>query len=444
MADAALVRELYHRVADDLSAWRDGQDAAGQTPTPDQERQYASTLLEGELDAHARSQLDHGRDPLGRAEEQEVVQAVLAMLFQLGPLEPLLADLDIENIDYQGCDVGFLQYADGTVKAGPALWSSDEAMVSFIQQLGARVGHIPRRFDPSQPRLNLRLPDGSRLFALMEVSHRPVLSIRRHRLVRVFLDDLVRLGAIDQSLRHFLAALVRARKNILIAGGTGAGKTTMLRALLNEIDPQERLVTIESAFELGLHEPALSDLHPNVVALEAREANVEGEGEITMAELVQAGRRLNPSRVIVGEVLGDEVVPMLEAMSQGNDGSMGTIHATSSAYTFRRLAMYAAKSAMRLPAETTFQMVEGAIDFVVFIDQRDERPTGGELHRYVASVREVTAVDGSMVITNEVYRPGPDGRAVPVPGVLRCRQDLEVVGFDLAWLDSDGAGWWPQ
>jgi pilus assembly protein CpaF len=137
-------------------------------------------------------------------------------------------------------------------------------------------------------------------------------------------------------------------------------------------------------------------------------------------------------------------VPMLEAMSQGNDGSMGTVHATSSAYTFRRLAMYAAKSAMRLPVETTFQMVEGAIDFVVFIAQRDERPRGGELHRYVASVREVTGADGPMVITNEVYRPGPDGRATPAPGVLRCREDLEAAGLDLAWLDRGGSGWWTQ
>jgi Flp pilus assembly CpaF family ATPase len=175
--------------------------------------------------------------------------------------------------------------------------------------------------------------------------------------------------------------------------------------------------------------------------LEAREANVEGEGEISMAELVRAGLRMNPSRVIVGEVLGDEIVAMLEAMSQGNDGSMGTIHATSSAYVWRRMAMYAAKSAMRLPAEVTYQMIDGAIDFVVFIGMRDERALGGQLHRFVASVREVTGAEGQQVITNEVYRPGPTGRAVPVAGALRCLQDLELVGFDPSWLESP-AGWW--
>jgi Flp pilus assembly CpaF family ATPase len=277
----------------------------------------------------------------------------------------------------------------------------------------------------------------------MDVSHRPVLSIRRHRLVRVFLRNLVELGAIDAGLEAFLAALVRARKNLIIAGGTGAGKTTMLRALLNEVPPEERLVTIENAFELGLHEPGLADLHPNVAALEAREANVEGEGEITMAELVRAGLRMNPSRVIVGEVLGDEIVSMLEAMSQGNDGSMGTIHATSSAYVWRRMAMYAAKSAMRLPAEVTYQVIDGAIDFVVFIAQRDERAIGGPLRRFVSSVREVTGAEGQQVITNEVYRPGPDGRAVPNPGVLRRREDLELAGFDLNWLENR-EGWWER
>jgi len=279
----------------------------------------------------------------------------------------------------------------------------------------------------------------------MSVSHRPVVSIRRHRLVRVFLTDLVRLRAIDQGLHAFLAALVRARKNLLIAGGTGAGKTTLLRALINEIPPTERLVTIENAYELGLHEPELSDLHPNVVALEARDANIEGEGRVSMADLVRDGLRLNPSRVIVGEVLGEEILTMLEAMSQGNPGSMCTIHAESSLGAFQRVAMYTAKSAQRLDMETTYQMLAGAVHFVVFIAQRDERhQPGGTLRRFVSSVREVTGADGKRVITNEIYQPGPDGRAVPRPGApLRCLEELELAGFDRDWLEQP-AGWWVQ
>jgi pilus assembly protein CpaF len=443
MADPILAGELHGRVAEALSSWREREEAGGRPPTRDDQRRYASALIAEELDRHARAQIDQGVDPLDTIEEEEVARTIHAMLFELGSLEPLLTDPDIESIDYNGCDVGFLQYADGSIKPAPPIAASDDKFVAMIQMLGARVGHVPRRFDRGQPRLNLRLPDGSRLFALMDVSHRPVLSIRRHRLVRVFLRNLVELGAIDAGLEAFLAALVHARKNLIIAGGTGAGKTTMLRALLNEVPPEERLVTIEKAFELGLHEPGLADLHPNVAALEAREANVEGEGEIAMAELVRAGLRMNPSRVIVGEVLGDEIVSMLEAMSQGNDGSMGTIHATSSAYVWRRMAMYAAKSAMRLPAEVTYQMIDGAIDFVVFIAQRDERALGGPLRRFVSSVREVTGAEGQQVITNEVYRPGTDGRAVPNPGVLRRRQDLELAGFDLNWLENR-EGWWER
>lgn len=441
MVDPTVVRQLHANVADAFSSWLEAAEAAGQPSSPDDQRQYATVLVSEELERHTRSRLGAGQAPLDQAEEEELARTIHAMLFHLGQLEPLLADPEVENIDYIGCDQGWLQYADGTSKQAPPLAASDAGFVAMLQMLGARVGHVPRRFDLGQPRLNLRLPDGSRLFALMDVSHRPVLSIRRHRLMRVSLRDLVTFGAIDASLEAFLGALVRARKNIIIAGGTGVGKTTLLRALLNEVPAEERLVTIENAFELGLHDPALADLHPKVAALEAREANVEGVGEISMAELVRAGLRLNPSRVIVGEVLGDEIIAMLEAMSQGNEGSMGTIHATSSAYVWRRMAMYAFKSAMRLPAEVTYQLIDGAIDIAVFIGQRDERALGGPLRRFVSSVREVTGAEGGQVITNEVYRPGPDGRAVPAAGVLRCREDLELAGFDLGWLE-DPAGYW--
>ena len=162
-----------------------------------------------------------------------------------------------------------------------------------------------------------------------------------------------------------------------------------------------------------------------------------------MADLVRDGLRLNPSRVIVGEVLGDEVLTMLEAMSQGNPGSMCTIHAESSLGAFQRVAMYAAKSAQRLDMETTYQMLAGAVHFVVFIAQRDERhQPGGTLRRFVSSVREVTGADGKRVLTNEVYQPGPDGRAVPRPGApLRCLEELESAGFDRDWLEQP-SGWW--
>jgi pilus assembly protein CpaF len=241
------------------------------------------------------------------------------------------------------------------------------------------------------------------------------------------LEELVELGTIDADLQAFLAAAVRARKNLIVGGGTNAGKTTLLRALASEIPPQERLVTIENSLELGLD--AFPDAHPDVVALEAREPNLEGEGAITMAQLVRRGLRMDPSRVIVGEVLGDEVLSMLEAMSQGNDGSMCTIHARSSQEVFSRIATYAIKSPQRLEIEATNLLVAGAIDFVIYLSQRDETAVGGRHHRYVSSVREVLDAEGTMVVSNEVFQPDPDGRARPgVP--VRCVDELARHGYD--------------
>jgi pilus assembly protein CpaF len=444
LTDPGLAEELHARVASRLAEWREAGEVGGRRLTAEDEQQHAGYLIEQLLAEHARRRIERGELPLDQEEEHVLTATVQAELFRLGRLQPLLDDPEIENIDINGCDQVWLHYADGTVKQGPAIASSDGALIDLIQLIAERKGPNPRPFSRSQPRLHLKLPDGSRLFATMTVSHRPVVSIRRHRLVRVFLNDMVRLGAIDQSLHAFLAALVQARKNILIAGGTGAGKTTLLRALINEIPASERLVTIENAYELGLHEPELSDLHPNVVALEARDANIEGEGQVSMADLVRDGLRLNPSRVIVGEVLGDEILTMLEAMSQGNPGSMCTIHAESSQGAFQRVAMYTAKSVQRLDMETTYQLLAGAVHFVVFIAQQDKRhQPGGALHRFVSSIREVTGVEGKRVITNEIYQPGPDGRAVPRPGApLRCLEELEMAGFDREWLEQPPA-WWP-
>ena len=212
------------------------------------------------------------------------------------------------------------------------------------------------------------------------------------------------------ALREFLAAAVRARKNFIVCGGVDAGKTTLLRAMLNEVGPEERIVTIEDNLELGLDR--YPDLHPDVVALEAREENVEGEGAIDLATLVRWGLRMNPDRVIVGEVRGHEVIPMLNAMSQGNDGSMCTIHANSSLSAFSKLAMYAVQAPERLNLEATNLMVANAINFVVHIGTAAGGGEGG-MRRYVSSVREIVGAEGPLVMSNEIFMPGYDRRAVP-------------------------------
>jgi Flp pilus assembly CpaF family ATPase len=259
----------------------------------------------------------------------------------------------------------------------------------------------------------------------MDVTRRPALSIRRARLGKVFLADLVGNYTLTPELASFLAATVLARKNVMIAGATNAGKTTLLRALANVIPAHERLITVERALELGLDQ--FPELHPNVVAFEERLPNSEGLGAISMAELVRRSLRMNPSRVIVGEVLGDEIVTMLNAMSQGNDGSLSTIHANSSAEVFNRISTYALQARERLPVEASQMLVAGAIDFVVFVQRRNDFQRGGTLRRVVTSIREVNGVDGR-VLSSEVFAEGRDGVAMP-HAPIACLDELLANGY---------------
>ena len=424
--DQQLVRRLREEVADLLARQRREDATNGLPPmSAEDERQFARAVVSRVLDRYAREEVSAGRSPMSPDEEIALADAVHAALFGVGRLQPLLDDREIENIDINGYDNVFIGYADGREVKGEPVADSDEELVELVQTLGAYSGLTSRPFDTSNPQLDIRLPDGSRLSAVMGVCARPSLSIRRARLSRVHLDDLVGYGTMSPELAAFLSAAVRARKNIMIAGATNAGKTTLLRALANEIDPSERLITVERALELGLGE--FHDLHPNVVAFEERLPNTEGTGAIHMAELVRRSLRMNPSRVIVGEVLGDEIVTMLNAMSQGNDGSLSTIHANSSAEVFNRICTYAIQSQERLPADATMMLIGGAIDFVVFVERINDFASGGKLRRTVTSVREVNGVDGR-VLSSEVFALGPDGVAVPAAAVS-CMPDLEAVGY---------------
>jgi Flp pilus assembly CpaF family ATPase len=377
----------------------------------------------------------------------------------------LVDDSEIENIDVNGCDRVWVTYANGQKALAEPIADSDTELVELLRSAAARFGLSERRFDTAHPELDLRLPDGSRLSALMSVVSRPSVSIRRHRYVDLSLGDLEGLGTVDAFLHSFLAAAVRARKNIVVGGAMNAGKTTLIRALSAEIPVRERVVTIEQALELGLD--AMSDRHPDLVALEARNANAEGEGEITMARLVRRALRMNADRVIVGEVLGDEVLPMLNAMSQGRSGSMCTIHADSSAGVFRRLASYAVQAPERLPLESTNLLIAGSVHFVVFVDVVDESSAGPDMRylswrgsdepassgprggfrfeprrrkRYVASVREVIDAEGLQIISNEVYSAGRDaGRASGAPFRSTTLDELIEHGFEPSSTRADMA-----
>ncbi|QFZ18485.1 CpaF family protein [Saccharothrix syringae] len=423
--------ELPQRVADQ-------QDRTGTTSSREARRELARGILDEALRAHTEHELAAGRPLLPSEVEQRVVAEVVNELFGMAGLQPLLDDPTVETINANRYDRVFVQYGDGRrVQVGP-IASSNEELTDLVRLLAARAGSQERRFDQGSPAVNLQLPGGERLFAVMGLTAGGVtaLSIRRHGYLTVTLPELRRRGTLDVGLEAFLRALVKARRNVLITGGTGAGKTTLLRGLASEMDPLERVVTVEDAFELGLdHDP---EIHADVTAFQAREPNVEGEGAISQAELVRWGLRMSPDRVIVGEIRGPEVIPMCNAMSQGNDGSMATLHASSSRIAFTRLASYAAQGVERLPLEATNLLVASAVHFVVHLARAEDRRT-----RVVSSIREVVGADGPQVISNEVYRPGADRRARPVAGALRTDtlDDLVEVGFDPCVLE-DPEGWW--
>ena len=434
-------RDLYakvrSRVGDGLTRRLRADEEAGNPALSEADRQLLGRELVAEvLEAEATAALAAGRPVLAADEEDELSEAVIDALFGLGRLQRYLDDPSVENLNANGCDDVWVHYADGRRERVEPIAESDAELAELVRTWAARLGVSERRFDLGSPRLNLQLPDGSRLFAVMAVSERVCLSVRHHRYLKVTLDDLVGLGTVDLALREFLGAAVRGRKNCIICGGTGVGKTTLLRAMAADIPVWERLVTIEDSLELGLHR--YPEQHHQVVALEAREPNVEGEGEVTLAELVRWALRMSPDRVIVGETRGPEVLALLNAMTQGNNGSMATLHASSSKGAFGKLATYAIQAAERLPLEATNLLVANAVDFVVHLEQ----DPGGT--RYVASVREVLDADGPLVVSNEVFRPGPDGRAVPATRMrTETADDLAAAGLDLALLDRP-EGWWQR
>ncbi len=292
---------------------------------------------------------------------------------------------------------------------------------------GVHGGQTAREFSTVTAMLNAALKERVRLSAVMAVTPRPHVSIRCHRHVDVALADLVELGTLEAGLAAFLASAVRARKDVLVTGGVNAGKTTMLRALAAEIDPDERIATLESEYELYLD--PLPHRHRDVVAIESRQANSEGHGEITLDAEIRHSLRLNPVRIIVGEVRADEAWSMLQAMNSGQEGSLCTIHANSAEEVFPRLLMLCRSGGLALDSEDVYALVGMAVDFVVHL-RRDVRTN----RRYVSEVLEVLPpADTAMPARNHIYRPGPDGRAVPATSP-QCLDDLVAAGFDPAAL----------
>lgn len=427
---AGLVREVSERLVEEQLR----RTADGRAPmAAHDERLLVESLVQQYLDRLASDRLATGLPMLDRTEEERLTQSVLAGVLGLGRIQPLLDNPEISDIHICGHDSVWLKFRDGSRCASAPVADSDEELIDLVRLAAVRMGSDERRFDAANPELNLQLPDGSRLFAVMAVSRRPSVIIRRHQFGLSTLDELHDRGMVDAALVGFLRAAVRARRNLVIAGGTGSGKTTLLRALLNEVPPSERIVTIEDAYELGLER--FPDLHPDLDALQSRPENTEGRGAVSMSDLTRMALRMDPDRVVLGEVRGAEAFPMLMAMSQGNNGSMCTMHADSTRSVFPKLAAYVSMAETGLPVETVNLIVANAVHFVVHVEL-----IGGV--RRVTSVREVIDADGSRIISNEVFSPGYDGRAVPAFPMSDASSDLfEEVGFDSTLLEKQG-GWW--
>ena len=362
-------------------------------PSVDEERHMARLTAAGVL-AKARPLDAWGFDAIPDPDDRQIIDEAIAQVLGLGRLEPLLEDDEISDIHIRGNFPVWVKTRNGERREHPPIVQTDAELVDLIRRIASRMGHREQRFDPAHPELNLQLPDGSRLFAAMEISSHPTLVIRRHRFEFSAIPQLVERQMMESEVGSFLAAAVRSRKNIIVAGGTGSGKTTLLRALINEIGPLERIVTIEDAYELGIDH--FQSAHPDHDALQARTANIEGHGEITMADLTRMALRMDPDRVVVGEVRGGEAFPMLLAMSQGNNGSMCTLHADSARSVFPKLLAYVSMASTGVPTETVNLLIASAIHFVVHVEVRDNV-------RRITSIHEVVDADGTAIVSNEVY-----------------------------------------
>ena len=445
--DYGLVRALQEQVGNALADERQQRSLRREPElSPVDARQKSMSMIRSVVSRHMREQMSRGVALPEGDFDARLVAAIDAAIWGAGQLQQLLDDPSVENIDINGCDNVFVTHADerGTVRSLPVA-ATDEDLIDIVRTLGA-YGMNARPFTPSSPELDVRLPDGSRLSAIMSASARPLVSIRRSRFPQVFLSaipskahvhadpahpaaSLLALGTVDERMASFLQAAVLSRANIIVAGATDAGKTTLLRALIHCIPASERLVTVERALELGID--AHPHLHPNVAAMEEVLPGADGNGGVSIGQLVRRTRRQNPGRVIVGQVLGPEVVEMLSAMAQGNDGSLSTIHARSAADVFSRLGVYAAQHE-GLGVEVTYGLIGGAVDFVVFIAKNPL--LGGR--RTVTEVVEVTGSGGGHVTRSRIFGPSRvDGRAERDSEVPIMRAEvLARAGYDdTAW-----------
>jgi Flp pilus assembly CpaF family ATPase len=439
MPDPQLVETALRRiVADEIAEQQRLSTKDGERLALIDQRQIARAILNRELDLRSREAMRLGEQPMTAAERQDVTDRVLAQVFSALPgLERFIDRADAVNVHVQGCREVVVELMDGTREVHPSPFASDDELIDAVAQVARRSGKVEKEFNFSHPMLHLTLPDGSRLSANAWIGSEAYLTIRRHPLVDHDLDDLCERGMFDRCIKTLLAAAVRARLNILFAGGQGNGKTTLLRAAAHAADPFERTLVLESEPELALDRSP--ERHRHVLGLWERPSNMEGDGAVTLADLAWHAKRMSPDRIIVGEVLGEEVIHMLEAMSQGVKGSMCTMHADSSAGVFDRLPIYARSGTGSWTATEVLQLAGLALDLVVFV----ARDSDGR--RVVAEIRHIDRYDRStdQIISDPWFIMDPvTRRAVPASVIpVHLLDQLVEHGYDPAAHDDRQGAW---
>jgi pilus assembly protein CpaF len=326
--------------------------------------------------------------PLSLGEREVLFVELLDDVFGLGPIEPLLRDPSVSDILVNTHKDVFVERG-GQLERVTATFQDDKHLMRVIDRIVSAVG---RRVDDSSPMVDARLPDGSRVNAIIPplAVDGPLLSIRRFPAERLKADDLVNLRALTRPMLEFLSHCVRARLNALISGGTGAGKTTLLNVLSSFISERERIVTIEDAAELQLHQD-------HVARLETRPPNVEGKGAIRQRQLLINSLRMRPDRIVVGEVRGEEALDMLQAMNTGHDGSLTTVHANTPRDALSRIETMIAMGATNLPERAMRQQISSAIQIVV----QQTRLSDGT--RKITSISEITGMEGDIITMQEIF-----------------------------------------
>jgi len=326
--------------------------------------------------------------PLGQRDRSQLADEVLHEVYGLGPIEPLMRDPEISDILVNGARHVYVERF-GRLESTAVVFRDDAHLLQIIDRIVSRVG---RRIDESSPMVDARLPDGSRVNAIIAplALDGPLLSIRRFGRSPLTVEDLVQLGTLTPDVVTLLRTMVEMRLNILISGGTGSGKTTLLNCLSSFIPDNERIITIEDSAELQLQQP-------HVGRLETRPSNIEGKGEVTQRDLVRNSLRMRPDRIIVGEVRGPECLDMLQAMNTGHDGSISTVHANSARDSLSRLEMMMQMSGFDLPIRAMRQQIGAALNVIV----HTSRLADGS--RKVMSISEIAGMEGDTIMLEELF-----------------------------------------